>query len=963
MTPRAIDKSRWPRLSPLLDELLDMVPADQAHRLAQLRQQDSTLADDLQAMLGLHDALDEGAFLNAPALPAPSADLAGQAVGSYRLLRLLGEGGMGSVWLAQRDDGRYQGQVAIKFMQDSLLGQRDARRFLREGQLLARLDHPHIARLLDAGVLQPPGSPVSPGRPYLVLDFVDGQPIDTWCDQRQLGLRDRVRLMLQVLSAVAHAHSRLILHRDLKPSNILVTADGSPKLLDFGIGKLLQDSRADTGAPPNTELTREAGRAYTERYAAPEQLLGQEVTTATDVYALGVLLYGLLGGGHPTEPPKGTPLSRLQAAVELVPPRLSDAARRHALGAGQPATARQVRQWRQLRGDLDTVLARALKKLPAERYPNAAALADDLRRWLDHEPVTARRDSTGYRLGRWVRRHGRLVGVGATAGVAALSVGVAAALWQAHRADTQRNKAEQLVAFMLGDLKDKLNQLGRVDLLQAVGQRALDYYGADDLGGLGDDDLARRAQALRVVGDTARLRQDVQQARQGFTQAADTTAQLLARSPRQVSRLLDHADSLSKLEEMATVHGDPAAGLALSRRQHELLQQAMALAPQDNAVRLKAITSTQGLAYNLTRTGQPQAALPLLAQAEQAYAGLPAGLPGLAAGQADKHINDGLALVALGRYVDGAKAFDAALKGLDAIPDIREDAVLQRQRAMVRRSFARASLNAGQLGAAGQVAGTMLADLQAQPASTDRDAPLVMENLNDRLLLAEVLWLAGQHGTARQLLAQMVDQVQRLGPVNGDHQMWHVRTLGNLLAVQQRLHAGGEAGRDGGGNAGGVSGGGAGSPAGQPPSIHTLQQLMDRVQREEAAGRPQIGLALQYSLQVGLALGDALAQAGRADAARAQWQAVVRRGEAGAKAGFAPAMLHLAQAWQRLGQPQSARLWVDRLQATDFRHPDLAVLQQQLPPASAAPTPVPAPTPAPASAPAGPELVAAKPTS
>jgi len=241
---------------------------------------------------------DRDAFLERPAL-LREASMAGQTVGSYTVERELGQGGMGSVWLARRTDGRFEGFVAIKFLNAGLTARGGPERFAREGSILARLAHPNIARLLDAGVAG------GGSQPYLVLEYIDGLPIDRYCEARALDLAARVRLFLDVLAAVAHAHNRLILHRDLKPSNILVTAAGEVKLLDFGIAKLLDDATVPAAA---TELTQMAGRAFTLQYAAPEQLQGGDVATATDVYALGVLLYVLLGGVHPTTGSTTAPL-------------------------------------------------------------------------------------------------------------------------------------------------------------------------------------------------------------------------------------------------------------------------------------------------------------------------------------------------------------------------------------------------------------------------------------------------------------------------------------------------------------------------------------------------------------------------------------------------------------------------------------------------------------------------------
>ena len=252
---------------------------------------------------------------------------------------------MGAVWLAHRSDGRYAGRVAVKLLNLALLGRAGADRFKREGSALARLAHPNIARLIDAGV-------TSEGQPYLVLEYVEGESLDRWCESRALDVRARVRLFLQVLDAVAHAHSKLILHRDLKPANILVTPQGQVKLLDFGIAKLLDERPHAT----SSALTKFPGQAFTPEYAAPEQVQGVEVTTATDVYALGVLLYSLLTSRHPTADPSQTPIDRLRAVVDIDPIRPSETVRA-------------------LRGDLDNIIAKALKKVPSERYGTVARLA------------------------------------------------------------------------------------------------------------------------------------------------------------------------------------------------------------------------------------------------------------------------------------------------------------------------------------------------------------------------------------------------------------------------------------------------------------------------------------------------------------------------------------------------------------------------------------------------------------
>jgi eukaryotic-like serine/threonine-protein kinase len=411
------DKARWDALSPLLDELMALDEPARAERIAELRRNGHADANDLADLVAQYAEMERERFLEAPLVrPVQEPGLQGQVVGSYTLDSLLGQGGMGTVWLAHRSDGRYDARVAVKLLNPALLGPGGIERFRREGQALGRLTHPNIARLIDAGVTQT-------GQPYLVIEHVEGETITKWCDSRGLDVRARVRLFLDVLAAVAHAHGKFILHRDLKPSNIMVTAEGQVKLLDFGIAKLLDDG---TDATPMSDLTRLGGYAFTPEYAAPEQVQGEEVASATDVYSLGALLYVLLTGRHPTVGTGRTPLERMRAIVDTEPARPSDAARA-------------------LRGDLDNIILKALKKSPAERYPTVEAFAEDLRRHLNHEPVSARPDSFAYRAGKFVVRN-RLA-VGAVAIVLLTIIAAAAvSVWEAIEATRQRDRALSLVA-------------------------------------------------------------------------------------------------------------------------------------------------------------------------------------------------------------------------------------------------------------------------------------------------------------------------------------------------------------------------------------------------------------------------------------------------------------------------------------------------------------------------------------
>ena len=445
----AFDSEQWSRLSPLLDELLELDEAARAALLAGLRRADPALAATLEALLSDVEAIRRDAFLEGGTPLAPRDAVAiGRVVGAYTLERELGAGGMGSVWLARRSDGRFEGVAAVKLPHIGLLSRGGAERFAREALLLGRLAHPNIAALLDAGV-------TADGQPYLIIESVEGETIDRWCDHRSASVETRVRLFLDVLAAVAHAHHRLVLHRDLKPGNILVTAEGRVKLLDFGIAKLLE---ADEESPQATMPL------FTPDYAAPEQLQGGELTTATDVYALGVLLYELLCGVHPTAGRTKSRLERMRAVVETEAPRLSATAARVPPTVAERLATTPARAARRLRGDLDTIVAKALKKVPGERYPTAAAMADDLRRHLDGVPVGA-----------------------ASATVLALLAGVAATSWQAYEARRERDEARhqaeralahgELVNLMLGAMGSGDRPLTQRQILEEAVRLVDQRYG------------------------------------------------------------------------------------------------------------------------------------------------------------------------------------------------------------------------------------------------------------------------------------------------------------------------------------------------------------------------------------------------------------------------------------------------------------------------------------------------------
>jgi len=497
---------RWAKLSPLLDELLEMDEAARSARLADIEASDPALYLELKKMLALENERPD--FLSQPIIdgtvftPQP-----GQEIGPYRLVMPLGEGGMGQVWMAVRADGLYERRVALKLLRPGL-GDAGLRvRFTRERQILARLGHAHIARLLDAGVSKD-------GQPYLALDYVHGEAITEYAQKHHLDLPARLQLFAQICAAVSHAHANLVVHRDLKPSNILVTPAGEVCLLDFGIAKLLDQERE------SVDITRTGSRTFTLHYAAPEQLRGEVITTMTDVYALGVVLYELLTDRKPYDLSRQSDAAWEEAILHDEPLKPSQALARQARERGDVQRKRRARQ---LAGDLDNIVLRALSKLPEQRYPSVEALAQDLRRFSEGQPVQARSQSLLYRTRKYLRRHA--LSVGLSFGISSvLAIALAIVSWQANRALKEAARAQAMQDFVIALFENTGNKGGNQNLdvraLLDAGVRRADTElsnqpraRAELLGliarlksGLGDDRealqlLDRQRQVLETLGD------------------------------------------------------------------------------------------------------------------------------------------------------------------------------------------------------------------------------------------------------------------------------------------------------------------------------------------------------------------------------------------------------------------------------------------------------------------------------
>jgi serine/threonine protein kinase len=458
----------WDRIRAIFEEALSLDPGAQDALLRRVAAEDPALADEVRSLLASHR--EAGDFLEPPALFRGMA--AGERLGPYRVVEEIGRGGMGVVYRAVRDDEHFTKEVAIKLIDPGMRSDVILRRFRSERQILAMLDHPHIARLIDGGST-PDGSP------YLVMEHVSGVPLVKYSDERSLGTDERLRLFLLVCDAVAFAHQKLIVHRDLKSDNILVAADGSPKLLDFGIAKLLSEGG---GEKPGT-VTAPMHRMLTPDYASPEQVRGEPVTVASDVYSLGVVLYELLTGTRPLHFETRTAEEILRVVTEAEPAAPSAVvARTRSTEAATRRRTTVTRLRRQLAGDLDYIVLKALEKDPSRRYASVGELARDIRRFLESLPVLARGRTTAYLVSRLVRRHRVAVATGAAVFLT-LVAGLGATAWQARVASIERDRAQRrfedvraLARAVVFDIHDAIANLpGATKARETLVQHALRY--------------------------------------------------------------------------------------------------------------------------------------------------------------------------------------------------------------------------------------------------------------------------------------------------------------------------------------------------------------------------------------------------------------------------------------------------------------------------------------------------------
>ncbi|MBZ5608578.1 MAG: serine/threonine protein kinase [Acidobacteriia bacterium] len=593
-----------------------------------LAESDAGASEFLQALV-----TQDSVALAAPALE----DRAGETIGSYRIERELGRGGMGDVFLARRVDQEFDKLVAVKIVRRGPDLSEVLRRFRQERQILARLEHPNIARLLDGGS-------TADGLPYLVMEYVEGLPITEYCDSRGASIEDRCRSMLPVCDALLHAHRNLVVHRDLKPSNILVTSEGVPKLLDFGIAKLLEPEQA-----AGDQTATVFHRPLTPDYASPEQLLGRPITTATDVYLLGGVLFQLLTGRKPHQITGYTPEEIDRAVCHTPIPKPSQV---------KPEARRK------LEGDLDNIVLRATHAEPEQRYASVEQMAGDLERYLAHRPVLARPDSLRYRAGKWVRRS-PVTAAALALVLLSITAGVAGTLYQARRAERRFQQVRNLAKSFVFDVHDQIATLpGATQARKTIVSTALTYLENLSKEAGGDADVTRELAAAylkigAVQGDPVSSNLgDPVGAMQSYRNAETLLAPLNSRGDLEADRLL--MSVYTRMSALQRSKADAAAAIESIRLARRCADQILARLPGDSETLAAVVDLDLSLSRSLRASGDPKgagvAAHSAMAAAEKLSAGQPNDAT-LLAGLADAVSNLGVLQAQSGDLDSAAATF------------------------------------------------------------------------------------------------------------------------------------------------------------------------------------------------------------------------------------------------------------------------------------------------------------------
>ncbi|PYK76407.1 MAG: hypothetical protein DME42_00180, partial [Verrucomicrobia bacterium] len=563
---QSVRRKHWEKVQALFEQALELPETERAKFLEQKCIGDDALRREVESLLDSHASA--GAFIDERSLFFSEEDFQngdeavppGQLIGAYRIVREIGRGGMGAVYLAERADEQYQKQVAIKLIKRGMDTDSVLRHFRNERQILASFDHPNIARLFDGGT-------TDDGLPYFVMEYVEGLPINEYCAVHKVSLVERLELFREVCAAVSYAHRHTVIHRDIKMSNILVTSDGTPKLLDFGIAKILQPS-----GEPEALMTMTGVRPMTPEYASPEQIRGEAVTTASDVYSLGIVLYELLVGRSPYRFASRSPLDVAREITDTEAPRPSTV-------VSNKNQQSEISNQKLLRGDLDNIVLMALRKEPERRYQSVEQLSDDIHRHLGNRPILARKDTVRYRAAKFVQRN-KVAVAAALLLLASLIAGLIATTWQAHRATVEKARAEKrfndvrhLAHSVLFDYHDAVKNLpGATAVRERLVKDALAYLDSLNSEAAGDPALQRElAAAYERVGDVrgevyGASIGDMTGALDSYHKALRIREALVAANPRDVNNRRGLADSCMKIGTQLQDITDAARGLDYLRK-------------------------------------------------------------------------------------------------------------------------------------------------------------------------------------------------------------------------------------------------------------------------------------------------------------------------------------------------------------------------------------------------------------
>jgi len=836
--------------------------------------------------------------------------VAGDRLGAWTLAREMGRGGMGRVFEAQRSDGHYQQRAAIKVLL-GYSGPEALERLKRERQILANLEHPNIARLLDGGT-------TPAGRPYLVMEFADGEPIDRHAQNHALDLEARLALFDQVCEALAYAHRQLVIHCDIKPSNVLVDKDGRVRLIDFGISRL--EGEIDAALP-----------AMTLAYASPEQKAGQAPGVASDIYSLGRLLQELVAPAqteahrpHPSPPPQagegvvpahasdGRPG---QVAVEHGPPQVSPSpARGGGLGwrrerhNGLPLPRQSDAKSptpKHPNHELAAIVAKSTAAEAAARYDSVGALQRDLQRLRAHQPVQALPQTASYVAAKLLRRRWPWVTAGAAALVMAAGFTVRV-VQERNEAQFQRQQAEGLIEFMLDDLRKKLEPVGRLDALDAVGQKALAHYGEAAEANLDAAALGRRARSLHLVGEIARLRGRRDEAAAAFSRAAATTERLLALAPDDPQRLYEHAQSVFWVGYLDYDAGRFDAAEPALRRYAELASALVAREPDKQEWQMEVAYAASNLGMLEVKRGRPAQALPYFEQARDAWTAIP-----IAHSERTSGLAENLSALAkvnqdLGRYPEAMASVSAVEGLLLSLAERDKNLDAARQLQFAYRVAAQVNVNIGELARAQSYAERAvsmgLRALQADPGNQFVSSELAFS----RVVLSESEFFSGHDDRARATMRDAEDGLNRsAGERLGNHQelvTLHARALRQRAVLALRLGAG---------------------ASGEAAAVQRFLDSLPVGPSDDRERLRELGW-LRFELA------RLLAAAGRVDQAQQQLTALAKELLPAAVAPDWNLLTLRARALAVSGQQEEAQVLARQLAGTGFRHPVYADLQREL---------------------------------